>query len=580
MGPFSPLRRAAVAATLTAALAALPASAAAAASPWSDHRVVAVRLLAGVPAADGAQRLGLHFRLAPHWHVYWKHSGDAGAPPEVTASDESGVALAAELLFPAPRRFRLPGGLEALGYEREVVYPLRVAATAQAAAPGRAAAPSRVAVDYVACAVECIPFHDELTLARSGSAAAPPPPGAEAEEDLLRAWEARLPRPVAALAGLEARLAYRLAGEPAPFLELALAGQPLAGGAPELFLEPPSGATFGTPALALDGGRATFTVPVRPDVAGALPRRLRVAWTVTGLRASAAAAVAVVGSAELAPAEARAAVTGGEGRDAGDRRALGDGEGLRALLRPLLAGALLALTPGALAAMLLLARRPAAAPPSPRFHRSSRWQAPVAALVTMSAALVILEVAARSGGNAAPLAEPGALALLALPALALALLLWLLPDAAARLPAALPVALGAASALPWLAPAGWTTVPPPAAAAALAAGFALPFAGAAGAASLARRPTAAPSPPSRPRSALPPTALGFLAAGSLVWVGYRLAAVLPSTELALVELSWLAVALATRLAAQSNAWRRLAWSLAGVALAAGGVWLAQRPGML
>ena len=125
------------------------------------------------------------------------------------------------------------------------------------------------------------------------------------EEELMRHWEARLPREPAAI-GVEARLRYR-AGD-APELELELTPPPAApsavgdgGGAattggegdhggtatgsgdPELFLEPAPGATFASPQRIDDGAGIRFRATVRPEVAGQPPRELRVAWTVTGV---------------------------------------------------------------------------------------------------------------------------------------------------------------------------------------------------------------------------------------------------------------------------------------------------------
>ncbi len=304
--------RRAAATMVVAALIAVPGAAVAVSSAWSDHDVVAVRLVAAAPAADGSPRLGLHFRLAPEWHVYWRHPGDAGAPPQVaitfTAPGDDRDAVEPQVLFPAPRRFRLPGGLEALGYDGEVVYPLRLAA-APPAASGLTAA-----VDYVACAIECIPFHDDLKLETLPAAGAAPAP----ENELMLHWEARLPRPANAI-GVEARLRYR-AGD-APELEFELVPPPAAspaigdgggaattsggsdhagdatGGGPELFLEPAPGATFDSPERIDDGtGIIRFRAAMRPEIAGQPPRELRVAWTVTGVPIGAVVAITGVAS--------------------------------------------------------------------------------------------------------------------------------------------------------------------------------------------------------------------------------------------------------------------------------------------
>lgn len=295
------------------------AAATAAASAWSDHHVVAARLIAGAPGADGATRLGLHFRLAPEWHVYWKHPGDAGAPPQVSlavggagggAADGDRAPIQAEILFPAPQRFRLPGGLEALGYAGEVVYPLRLS---RAAPAGSAITAS---LDYVACAVECIPYHDELAVSLPAATG----PTATPDDELLRRWDARLPRPVDAT-GVEWRLQYR-AGE-APEIELevvspegAKATDPVR--TAELFLEPAPGATFASPERIADARAVRFRAAVRPDVAGQAPDPLPVAWTLTGATAR---EVALAGVATVA--------AGGQAGTRGDASGVGDGSGVR-----------------------------------------------------------------------------------------------------------------------------------------------------------------------------------------------------------------------------------------------------------
>jgi DsbC/DsbD-like thiol-disulfide interchange protein len=272
-------------ATVLAAAVALLAPAAppafAAASPWSDHEVVAARLVAG-GAQDGMALIGLHFRLAPEWHVYWKHPGDAGAAPEVELTLDGKPPpgpLPTTLAFPPPRRFHLPGGLEAIGYEDEVVYPVLTYI------PGEARGRLRVAVDYVACAVECIPFHDDLELMLDGAAT-----GGD-DEELLRRWWARLPQAPVTL-GLDARLTYQL--QPEPRIELELAGAALEGAVLELFLVPPPGAeaTFGPAVHSTRRGSVLFHAPVLPATSGKPPQRLRVSWTVTGLHVDGAPAAA------------------------------------------------------------------------------------------------------------------------------------------------------------------------------------------------------------------------------------------------------------------------------------------------
>src|SRR5262249_7963365 len=71
-----------------------------------------------------AVELGLHFRLAPHWKIYWRSPGDAGQPPQLDWSGADNVARV-EIQWPVPVRFTA-FGLETFGYEGEVVLPMRV----------------------------------------------------------------------------------------------------------------------------------------------------------------------------------------------------------------------------------------------------------------------------------------------------------------------------------------------------------------------------------------------------------------------------------------------------------------------
>lgn len=384
------------ASSIVAALTALlswPVVASAATSAWSDHKVVASRLIAGTPGADGTPRLGLHFRLAPEWHVYWKHPGDAGAPPQVSlavgdaggrAAEGDRAAIQPEILYPAPQRFRLPGGLEALGYAREVIYPLRLSQTVPAASTITAS------VDYVACAVECIPYHDELAVTLPAAA----DPNAKVEDELLQRWEARLPRPVEA-AGVEWRLKYRAGDAPEIELEVISPNPPrsadqasgseassgeASGGkatvgeasrgagsadvshAAELFLEPAPGATFASPERIADPHAVRFRAAVRPDVAGHAPNPLRVAWTLTGATAS---DVALAGVATIsAGGEVGASGQGSARQAAADPRRTGISASRipRAALMALLA--LVPLT-AALVLWLIPERLPLAAIPPP-----------------------------------------------------------------------------------------------------------------------------------------------------------------------------------------------------------------------
>jgi DsbC/DsbD-like thiol-disulfide interchange protein len=267
-----------------AAMPLLPYRAAAISSAWESNPQSRVRLITpwNVAPAQGELRLGLHFTLAPGWHVYWKNSGDAGFPPAVVFAKAPGLS-GTELLWPAPQRFELRGGLVAFGYENEVVYPVR--ATLGGGAPGNSLRLS-AAVDYLVCEVDCVPYHSTLTAEQPlGGSPVPDPETAP----LLDAWWRRLPVAAEALPGvatdgvLEAPAAGSAGG--APVLEVRLRGaRPARGDLPGLFLEAQDRFDTGRPeARATDDG-VVFRVPLKPrEVGKPLPKETAFAWTVTGL---------------------------------------------------------------------------------------------------------------------------------------------------------------------------------------------------------------------------------------------------------------------------------------------------------
>src|SRR5260370_42296364 len=60
-----------------------PAAADPAASAWFETEQGRVRLIAAAPQIGAADtlRLGLEFRLAPGWKIYWRTAGGAAPPP-------------------------------------------------------------------------------------------------------------------------------------------------------------------------------------------------------------------------------------------------------------------------------------------------------------------------------------------------------------------------------------------------------------------------------------------------------------------------------------------------------------------
>jgi suppressor for copper-sensitivity B len=592
---------------------AAPSPARGAASAWSTNPQSSVRLISPWQTAKpgGELILGLQFRLSPGWHVYWKNSGDAGYPPSVTFRPAD-VLGTPEILWPTPRRFDLPGGLVAFGYEGEVVYPIRAELKAAAAPPagetsggttdGTSDQPAGGEVvhiaadlDYLVCQVECVPYRYTLTLDQPlGEPATADPEGVA----LLQAWLERLPRIVREVPGAQTGAVLDASRGGIPELEVRVLGARAALGNTDLFLESQDTFDVGRPRLRATADGVVFHVPMTPKAANKpLPERISFAWTVSGLTAKdgkpfsleARRDVQVWTDASSKPPDPlQAAVRTPDPFP-------------RLLLRAFLGGALLNLAPAVLALLLgvILALRGSSIGSNTGGGTGVREAA--AAAVTgvvgacwVAAGLALLARRAGWGGGSwqAQLQEPvvGALAVVA--AALLALNLWglleypLAPpvaDAAARpgtgrlLVAGLfTVPLALAWPLPLLQqPLGAAFARGPAAVCAAFAvagfGFAVPYL------LLALLPAAARALPV-PGPWLPRLreGLGFLAGGGALWLLHDLSRGVSPEGLASVELALLGLGLLAWLHSRpgTRAATRLALGLALVLCAAGALWLA------
>jgi DsbC/DsbD-like thiol-disulfide interchange protein len=291
--------------SLMLALAVLPLApqrAAAAVGPWASNPQSSLRLISPwqvAPASppDGEIRLGLHFKLAPGWHVYWKNSGDAGFPPVVVFGKTPGLE-SAEMLWPAPERFELRGGLVAFGYAKEVVYPVRGKQSPGAAGPLRLSAD----VDYLVCADDCVPYRYTLTLDQPLGVSAVPDAGTAALVDA--GWD-RLPVAAEALPGVTTEGVLE---QPGPVLEIRLHGaRPAPGTTPGLFLESHESFDTGKPEPQVTADGVIFRVPLEAHEPGKpFPRETTFAWTATGL--AGAARTVSVEARRTVPLESRSAL--------------------------------------------------------------------------------------------------------------------------------------------------------------------------------------------------------------------------------------------------------------------------------
>lgn len=125
--------------------------------------------------ATGVTWLGLHFRIRPGWHIYWRNPGDSGYPPSLNWKLPNG-ARAGEIVWPAPARLPV-GPLTNFGYSGEVM--LSVPLTLSGESPG-GRLPVRVEAHWLVCEETCIPESATLAIDLAVADSARPDPAAAA----------------------------------------------------------------------------------------------------------------------------------------------------------------------------------------------------------------------------------------------------------------------------------------------------------------------------------------------------------------------------------------------------------------
>jgi DsbC/DsbD-like thiol-disulfide interchange protein len=161
-------------------LAALSGARAQDTSAWQKDRHSSVRLLAG-SRSGGTVLGGMAFQLDPGWHTYWRDPGDSGVPPRFDFSGSDNVE-SVTVLWPAPQQFDDGAGGRSLGYQTQLLLPLRIVAK-------RPEQPLtlRAAINYAVCEKLCVPVEASAELAFTSAASS--------VDGVLKAALATVPRP-------------------------------------------------------------------------------------------------------------------------------------------------------------------------------------------------------------------------------------------------------------------------------------------------------------------------------------------------------------------------------------------------
>lgn len=232
--------------TFVTALTALPVLAMAGVSQWADNPGGRMRIVVLPPDKQGIVKGALEIEPASGWITYWREPGEAGTPPQMTMTPDSGYTLQ-DMRFPAPQVFK-QNGVRDIGYSGPVALPF----TLSAQDPAKAI---NANVFIGVCKEICIPFQAEFNLAVTGD---------EAEAGaVVTGAESRLPEPPSADFSAEAPRGS--ADNKTVSVNVTLpANEP----EPEFFLTGPEGYVYLDPALAANGANrtdATFTLDELPN---------------------------------------------------------------------------------------------------------------------------------------------------------------------------------------------------------------------------------------------------------------------------------------------------------------------------
>ena len=229
------------------------------ASPWQTIEYAQVRLIAAQDRMGGdvAVDVALHVRLDPGWHTYWRAAGGVGFPPRFEWSGSANLARL-EVEWPAPRRI-FTFGYEAVGYENEIVFPMR-ATLARADAPLSLRLDAMIAV----CRDICIPFEATLALDLPAGTASTTP-----YARLIERYAARVPTR-RELLGFTIESARLVSDGSGAAIEIVARAEPPFD-SPDLFIEGRPGIVLGTRKTTAAGdGRFEVTVALNQGTAGPL----------------------------------------------------------------------------------------------------------------------------------------------------------------------------------------------------------------------------------------------------------------------------------------------------------------------
>lgn len=129
---------------------------------FQGRQIVEASLVADTTAVVPGKpfRLGLHLKIAPGWHVYWKNPGDSGIATGTGWDLPEGFS-AGPVQWPLPLRIEEPGDIDVYAYRNEV---LLVAEVTPPEVFGSESVKLRAKPKWLVCEQICIPGSAQLEL--------------------------------------------------------------------------------------------------------------------------------------------------------------------------------------------------------------------------------------------------------------------------------------------------------------------------------------------------------------------------------------------------------------------------------
>jgi suppressor for copper-sensitivity B len=193
-----------------------------------------VRLVSAVSAMGNLQELplGLEFRLAPGWKIYWRTPGEAGLPPTLDLQMANGAPLQSQIEWPVPKRFNA-FGFDNFGYADAVILPVAVRGYDRGAA-----LQIRGQIEALVCSDICVPLAGALRLDLADGPAEP-----SSMAMVIAQFAAKVPR-IDALSSIKIATAWQSGSQLK--IGFAATSQPVT----EIFVEGPAGIAFKQPVFA------------------------------------------------------------------------------------------------------------------------------------------------------------------------------------------------------------------------------------------------------------------------------------------------------------------------------------------